>query len=116
MAQDGSTQNYTVTVTSEAIHEKKLTSFGFNLNGTVINAVIDEANHTVYAEVPRWTVLKKLTAFFTYRGKSVYVGEVQQYSGITVNDFRRKVVYRVTAFDDSYVDYEVIVKKPAGGA
>ncbi|NLK34501.1 MAG: hypothetical protein GX301_03495 [Gracilibacteraceae bacterium] len=116
VAQDGSTQNYTVTVTSEAIHEKKLTSFGFNLNGTVINAVIDEANHTVYAEVPRWTVLKKLTAFFTYRGKSVYVGEVQQYSGITVNDFRRKVVYRVTAFDDSYVDYEVIVKKPAGGA
>jgi hypothetical protein len=41
---------------------------------------------------------------------------VQQFSGITVNDFRRKVFYRVTAFDDSYIDYEVTVKKSAGGA
>ena len=45
-----------------------------------------------------WAVFKRMTAFFTYTGKSVYVGEVQQYSGITVNDFRKKVIYRVTAF------------------
>jgi hypothetical protein len=115
-AQDGSAQDYTVTVTAAVYDEKKLTAFSFNVNNAIINATIDEVNHIVYAEVPAGTVLKRLTANFTYIGKSVYVGEVQQYSGITVNDFRRKVFYRVTAFDDSYVDYEVIVKKPAGEA
>ena len=116
VAQDGSTQNYTVTVTPAAADEKKLTAFGFNLDGIVINAAIDEVNHVIYAEVPADTVLKRLTATFTYAGKSVHIGEVQQFSGITVNDFRRKVFYRVTAFDDSYIDYEVTVKKSAGVA
>lgn len=114
-AQDGSLQNYTVIVTAAtAVEEKKLTSFSFNLNGTVINAVIDEVNHKVYAEVPMRTVLKRLTPIFTFTGKSVCVGEAQQQSGITVNDFRRKVIYRVTSSDESYIDYEVTIKKSAG--
>lgn len=116
VAQDGSAQNYTVIVVPAFVDNKQLTAFGFYLNGIVINATIDESNHIIYAEVPERTVLKRLTAFFTYTGKSVHVGEVQQYSGITVNDFRRKIFYRVTAFDDSYVDYEVTVKKSAEGA
>ncbi|TAH54445.1 MAG: hypothetical protein EWM52_13575 [Methanosarcina mazei] len=114
-AQDGSLQNYTVIVTvAAAASETKLTSFSLNLNGTVIYAVIDEVNHKIYAEVPMRTVLKRLTPIFTFTGKSVYVGEVQQQSGITVNDFRRKVIYRVTSSDDSYIDYEVTIKKSAG--
>lgn len=114
-AQDGSLQNYIVTVTvAAAASETKLTSFSLNLSGTVTNAVIDEVNHKIYAEVPMRTVLKMLTPIFTFTGKSVYVGEVQQQSGITVNDFRRKVIYRVTSSDDSYIDYEVTIKKSAG--
>ncbi|MDD3706595.1 MAG: hypothetical protein PHC45_11120, partial [Clostridiaceae bacterium] len=114
-AQDGSLQNYIVTVTvAAAASETKLTSFSLNLSGTVTNAVIDEVNHKIYAEVPMRTVLKMLTPIFTFTGKSVYVGEVQQQSGITVNDFRRKVIYRVISSDDSYIDYEVTIKKSAG--
>ncbi|MEA4848266.1 MAG: hypothetical protein VB106_13640 [Clostridiaceae bacterium] len=115
-AQDGSTQDYTVTVTVATYDEKKLTAFGFNVNGTIINATIDEANRKIYAEIPETAALEWLTAYFTYVGKSVYVGEMLQYSGMTVNDFSKEVFYKVTAFDDSYIYYEVIVNKSKGEA
>jgi hypothetical protein len=53
--------------------------------------------------------VSNLIASFSYLGKSVYVGEVQQHSGITPNDFSSEVVYKITANDDSYIEYKVIV-------
>jgi len=71
--------------------------------------IIDQQNHKVRVSVPSNTNVSNLIATFSYLGKSVYVGEVQQQSGITPNDFSREVVYRITADDGSYIEYTVIV-------
>ena len=108
-AQDGSTRNYTVTVKVAAENEKKLLRFGFAGLKPRARGIIDQQNHKVRVSVPSNTNVSNLIATFSYLGKSVYVGEVQQQSGITPNDFSREVVYRITADDGSYIEYTVIV-------
>jgi hypothetical protein len=114
MAQDGSVQDYTVTVTTTASDEKKINEFSFKIENIIVKASIDELNHNISVIVPAETDLTKLVAIFTYTGKSVYVGEVQQYSGLTVNDYSKVIVFRVIAHDDSFVEYTVTVNKSKG--
>ena len=116
VAQDGSAQDYTVTVTAAAENEKYMAEFAFEGLNPAAKGIIDQHNRTIKISIPAEIDVSNLVASFSYIGKSVHVGEVQQYSGTTANDFRQEVVYRVTAHDDSIVEYKVLVNKEEGGA
>jgi hypothetical protein len=105
-AQDGSTADYTVTVT---VATKKITAFSFPaLSAT---GSIDEAKKTIAIAVPAATDLTALVAAFTTTGVSVKVGSMVQESGVTANDFTNPVTYTVTATDGTTADYRVSIIK-----
>ncbi|MEL3907031.1 MAG: hypothetical protein P1P65_08435 [Treponema sp.] len=115
-AEDGTTQDYTVTVTyAPASSEKQLTKFIFGKvqRGDTIVSVkgtIDEANKTVAVEVPHGTDVTKLTATFKASlGAAVSIGTASQESGITENNFSSPLTYTVTAEDGTTQDYTVTV-------
>jgi hypothetical protein len=75
----------------------------------VVRATIDEGSHRITAAFPEGTDLTNLVASFEYNGSSVYVGEVKQISGITINDFSKDVVYKVMAHNNTTIEYTVAV-------
>ncbi len=111
VAQDRSRQDYIVTVSNVSESEKYFSSFSFEGLNPAVKGIINHRRRVIMLNVPRNTDLSKLVASFSFVGKSVHVGNVQQYSGKTENNFRRRVVYRITAFDDSVAEYTVIVNK-----
>ncbi|GFE56853.1 DUF5018 domain-containing protein [Geobacter sp. AOG1] len=104
-AADGSTTQYTVTVTVALNSSKTLTS----LSILGIPGAINESSKTVALSVPYGTNITSLVATFTTTGASVKVGGVVQVSGTTANDFTNPVVYTVTAADGSTTQYTVTV-------
>jgi hypothetical protein len=106
-AADGSTANYTVTVTVASNAAKAITAYSV----LGVTGIINEAAKTIAVTMPMGTNLTALAATFTITGKSVTVGLalVPQISGTTPNDFTNSVTYRVTAADNSFVDYLVTV-------
>lgn len=103
-AQDGSTADYTVTVTTSS-SLKAITYFNFpnqagvsTISGTSINV-----------SLPYGTNRTNLTPIFLHNGSSIAVGATNQVSGVTANDFSSPVTYRVTAQDASFQDYIVTV-------
>src|SRR5512145_1438730 len=115
---EGSTQDYTVTVTVATASAKEITAFSFpavtwdnnlyNLNhqngndlGTAISGM------SITAKLPYGST--SMVATFATSGASVTVGGVPQVSGVTSNDFKNPVTYRVTAADNSWQDYTVTV-------
>ncbi|MCA2001587.1 MAG: hypothetical protein LDL51_06965 [Chloroflexi bacterium] len=104
-AADGSTKDYTVTVTFFASPAKEITDFRFAAQTAV--GVIDGSN--ILVTVPNGTDLSALVASFTTSGASVKVGGVAQISGTTVNNFTAPLTYTVTAADGSTKDYTVRV-------
>ncbi|MBI5965985.1 MAG: S-layer homology domain-containing protein [Chloroflexi bacterium] len=103
-AADGTTKNYTVTVTV-AVAPKDITAFSFTSPAAI--GVITGTNIAV--TVPFGTDVTALVATFTTTGTSVKVGATVQVSGTTANDFSSPVIYTVTAIDDSTKDYTVTV-------
>lgn len=112
VAQDGSTRVYTVTVAAAVESEKYFTDFAFTGLNPTVKGMIDQHNHIIEILLPSETDVSNLVASFSFIGKSVYVGEVRQYSDKTANDFSREVVYKVIADDDSFSEYTVIVTVP----
>ena len=113
-AADGSTKNYTVTVTvAPNPLNKDITAFGFA--GLAVKGTISGTNITV--TVPYGTDVSTLVADFTTTGASVKVGGMEQVSGITANDFSNingsPVVYTVVAENGSTKDYMVTVNTAA---
>lgn len=108
-AQDGSARDYSVTATVEAPEGKQITSFG--ILGMEDKAIvrIDQNEHKIYVLLPDHTELSGLVPVFSFIGKAVFVGDIQQQSGSTANDFSGEVVYRVTAEDGSSMEYTVLV-------
>jgi hypothetical protein len=102
-AEDGSKVEYKVNVTVGLNPAKSITAF--TLSGA--NARINEANKTIAVNVPYNTDLKTLIATFKTTGVKVAVGQVEQISGTTPNDFTTTVTYTVTAEDGSTVDYKI---------
>ena len=102
-AGDGSTQNYTITVTVAANSAKAITAY--SLNGSV--GVITGTNIAV--TVPFGTNTTALIATFTTTGVNVKVGVSTQTSGATANNFSSPVTYTVTAGDSSTQNYIVTV-------
>ncbi|WP_411677792.1 GLUG motif-containing protein, partial [Caproicibacter sp.] len=105
---DGSTATYTVTVTCADKTEKSLTSFDLDdSDDNEFHGTIDQTNHTISVKVPKGTDVTNLTAWFDTFAPSVKVGDKEQESGTTANDFTNPVTYTVTAADGSTQDYTV---------
>lgn len=83
--------------------DKAITSY--SINGYVGN--INGNNITV--NMPYGTDPSNLVATFTTTGQSVSVGDTQQISGVTPNNFTTSVVYTVKAEDNSTTSYTVTV-------
>jgi hypothetical protein len=114
VAADNSTKTYTVTVSvAPDSQSKDITSFGFA--DLAVRGSISGTNISV--TVPYGTNTSALVAEFVTTGVSVKVGDVEQVSGITANNFsntsRRLVTYTVTAADGSKKDYSVKVNQAA---
>ena len=111
-AADGTTQDYTVTVTVAASPAKAITAF--SLAGVV--GTINETGKTIAVTMPYGTNVTSLVATFTTTGASVTVGSTTQISGTTANNFTNPVIYTVTAADSSTQDYTVTVAVAASPA
>ncbi|MCD6331855.1 MAG: T9SS type A sorting domain-containing protein, partial [Bacteroidales bacterium] len=116
-AEDGSSNDYTVTVTIHpASSAKDMLTFLFEaaknaaLTADAIG-VIDQTARTINVEVPDETDRTALVATFTsspittVRIRSLGI----QQSGVTINDFTNPVVYEVYAQDGTMKDYLVSV-------
>lgn len=102
-AADGSTQDYTVTVSIASSNAKAITAF--SLDGTA-GTITDT---TISVIMPYGTDLSSLVATFTTTGQSVTIGSTPQVSGVTTNDFTGDLIYTVHAADGSTQDYTVHV-------
>jgi hypothetical protein len=111
-AADGSTQDYTVTVTIAQAGAKEITAFAFlSANNAALggNVIATIRGTSIAATVPAGTSLAALIATFSATGATIAVGGAAQASGVTPNDFTSPVEYRVTATDGSTRDYTVAV-------
>ncbi len=103
-AADGTTQDYTVTVTVALNPDKSITAFALNgVSGTIIG-------QNIAVTMPYGTNVSALGANFNTSGASVTVGSVTQVnSGATPNNFTNPVIYTVHAADGTTQDYTVTV-------
>ncbi|MDD4048206.1 MAG: leucine-rich repeat protein, partial [Clostridia bacterium] len=104
----------TLTVIRKAYNEKAITAYSFDGLTPAVVGTIDEEKKTVTLTVPNGTEITALVATFTNSvASTVTVGEDDQTSGITKNDFTDEVVYTVTAEDGSTATYTVTVSVEA---
>jgi hypothetical protein len=111
VAQDGSVQEYNVSVVVAAENEKYMTRFEFIHLEQTVKGIIDEASHTIKLSVPEGIDLTNMVASFSYIGKSIQIGETSQYSGMNANNFSENVKYVIAAHDGSTIEYTVLVNK-----
>ncbi|MBS0001433.1 MAG: hypothetical protein KFF73_20775, partial [Cyclobacteriaceae bacterium] len=111
-AEDGtSTQEWNVKVD---IAPNTATEFlSFSMLEQTSPITIDSALNLISVEVAIWAEVEELTAYFTLSdGATAYVDDVEQESGITVNDFSDTLVYTVIAQDGmSVTDWQVAVTR-----
>jgi hypothetical protein len=112
VAEDGSINKYTVTVTNASASDKDITAY--SLSGISMSI----SGTTITGTAPNGTDLKALVASFTTTGKTVKVGDTIQVSGTTANDFSdsKTVTYVVTAEDASTKSYTVTVTAASAAA
>ncbi len=98
----------TVQPSSVSVFESFTLDPGLNkdLTETAIGILSDS---TIKLSVPFGISLKGLIPTFAYKGASVSVGNKEQVSGITPNDFSTEVVYSVVAENGKKTNYTVTV-------
>ncbi|MBN1649248.1 MAG: BspA family leucine-rich repeat surface protein [Spirochaetales bacterium] len=112
IAEDGSTADYTVSITFLPDTANELTGFLF---GTAENPQLftdvtaDLSGNPVTATVPYGTDLSALVATFTTTGVSVKINGVEQVSGVTANDFSDDVIYTIYSESGSISLYTVSI-------
>ncbi len=109
-AEDGTTQDFTVTVTS--IDAKEITAFSFTAaanSGLSVDVIADINGTAITATIPYGTDLTALVATFTNTGELVVVDSTFQISGETVTDFSNPVHYWISSIDSAWNYYEVTV-------
>jgi len=111
-AGDGTTANYTVTVTVALISGKAVTAYSI----AGVAGTIDETAKTIAVAMPKGTGLTALVATFATTGANVKVAADLQTSGTTANNFTTPVLYTVTAGNDTTATYTVTVTMPQGPA
>lgn len=104
-AEDNSTIDYIVTVTTASSSDKSILSF--SLNG--INAIINETLKTIDLIVPNGTNVNSMIAIFSISGTTVKIGSIIQISGETSNNFTNSIIYKVIAADLSEQEYLITV-------
>ena len=90
--------------------DKAIKSFYFRAekNSVLVNNVTAEIiGDTIHAVAFAGTDITKLVPEFTFDGAKVLVGETEQASGTTVNDFSKLVNYKVVAADKTEKTYVV---------
>lgn len=107
IAEDHSFADYSIQVTKaqEQSNDKALLTYSI---GTAAGS-IDADKGTVNVEVPAGTDLTNLIAQFTILGTHLYVGETEQVSNVTPNDFTRPVTYNLHAEDHTVKAFVVTV-------
>lgn len=110
ISQDESVEFYTITVIVDPNTENKFISFSFQDLSPVIGGTIDHVSHTIELKVPQSTNRTALVASFVVSDNSeVYIGTVQQVSGVTANNFTNPINYTVIAENGAIQDYLVTV-------
>ena len=106
IAEDGTSKDYTIVVNMTAASSQKVLS-----NYSIPNSVSSIATgSTINIVMPYGTNVKALKSLFTVSNLAIVkVGNVQQTTNVTTNDFTNPVVYRVFAQDSSFSDYTVTV-------
>ncbi len=102
-AEDDSTQDYTVSVEIAAPVAKSITSFSLNGNQGIIG------NSDILVYVPFGTKVDSMIASFTIDGQKLMVGDNEQISDVTPNNFTNPINYTVVANDGTTKDYTVTV-------
>ena len=96
-AENAETQTWTVNVTEEQLNDQN-DILTFSFPEQTANAVINSTNKTVDIQVANGTILTNLVASFTLSaGATAYIGETEQQSGVTENDFTNSVIYTIQA-------------------
>jgi hypothetical protein len=97
-----------VATLTEASSQKAVLSFSFNdLTPPSVGQIIGS---DIFINVPVGTPLNALVAYFSLSPQATaFVGLVEQISGITPNNFTRKVIYTVEAEDGSLAEFSVTV-------
>jgi len=96
-AENAETQTWTVNVTEEQLSDAN-DILTFSFPEQTANAVINSTNKTVDIQVANGTILTNLVASFTLSaGATAYIGETEQQSGVTQNDFTNSVIYTIHA-------------------
>ncbi|MFA6127811.1 MAG: T9SS type A sorting domain-containing protein [Bacteroidales bacterium] len=117
VAEDGSSQNYVVTVIKNDISTaRQMTDFRFiGLSAEAIG-IIDESAGTIAVTVPWLADYTNLAASFTSSpGSTVKVGTAVQVSGTTRHNFSSPVIYSVMAENGEVKAYTVTVSRAALG-
>ena len=105
-AENGSVKTYTVTVSLAKNSAKDITTFLFT--SPVATGTINGT--TISLQVPFGTDVTKLIANFTVSaGAKVKIGNTDQASGVTINNFTTPLTYTVYAEDGTSQNYTVIV-------
>jgi len=113
MAQDGSTQDWMVTVSPRALGTGN-SIIQFTVNNQVGDAVIDEANHTVKVGVVAGTNVTTLNPKFQLSDfATAYLSGVPQYSGQNWVDFTTPAHYVIQSEEGYPVDWYVTVSEGA---
>ncbi|OFX90094.1 MAG: hypothetical protein A2W99_17370 [Bacteroidetes bacterium GWF2_33_16] len=113
VAQDGTEQDWTVTVTVEPYHGKDILTFSFAEQTSA--AIINNTAHTVAVTVNSSANLSSLVASFTLSNAATATVEgTTQVSSTSSNNFTSAVTYRITAQDATYQDWIVTVSKVTG--
>ncbi len=115
-AEDGSSMNYTVTVTCAPNTAKDLLTFSFQKakNSTLpydITGIVDPSGKKVICMIPEGVIKTNLIATFTLSDRaSAKIGSVVQTSGITQNNFSSNLIFAVVAEDGSYNSYTIEIQ------
>ena len=92
-AQDGTQQDWVVTVTSAPVQSSEKDILSFSFDEQTGQATIETVDNTVDIEVIYGTDLTNLVATFTIStNATATIGTTQQESGVTVNDFSLPVI------------------------
>ncbi len=112
-AEDGTSINYTVSITCAPNSAKDLLSFGFlktnnsSLPYDVIG-IVEKANQRIICTIPAGVNRTNLIATFTLSDKaSAKVGPTIQISGSTPNNFISNITYTVVAEDGGVINYTI---------
>jgi hypothetical protein len=109
-AQDGSTQSYSVTVTTDQpdgttqSSDKLINSFGFAGLNPEVDGSVDNTGHLVNLIVPSGTDVTNLVPTITISDNATIYP-----NSSVAQDFTNPVIYTVTAQDGSIQDYTVTV-------